>query len=263
MFAWLSFPIAIGRWLAKICTRSNRKLSRPARAQVTPLADTLSPTPKLKFFDNNGNPLNGGLLFTYSAGTNTKTATYVDSAGVTQNTNPIVLDFRGECDVWIPPNVAYKYVLAPPTDTDPPTNPLWSVDQIVNSQLLTLYAGVDTGSANAYTLTYTSTFTSYVDGAILYWIPSNTNTGGSTLNVNGLGAVTILDASGFTLGPGDIIQNQITAVLYRGGSFYLLSVSVASGSFPVALTGYAVNPTGTVFYKISGGSCTLSISSTI
>ncbi len=238
-------------------------MRRKSECARCPVAETLSPIPKLKFFDNNGKPLNGGLLFTYAAGTTTKTATYTSSSGVTQNSNPVVLDFRGEADVWLTPNVAYKYVLAPSGDTDPPTNPLWSVDQIVNSQLLTLYGGVDTGSANTYVLNFTANFSSYVDGTIIYWIPSNTNTGGSTLNVNGLGAVTILDASGFNLSPGDIIQNQITAVLYRSGSFYLLQVSVAEGSFTGTLTGYAVNPTGTVFYKISGGFCTLFTTSTI
>src|SRR4051794_2110069 len=63
----------------------------------------LSPLPVQKFFTNNGNPLVGGLLFTYAAGTTTKIATYQDSAGGASNTNPIVLDFRGECRLWLDP----------------------------------------------------------------------------------------------------------------------------------------------------------------
>lgn len=90
----------------------------------------LAPLAVQKFFDNNGRPLAGGLLFTYAAGTNNKLATYVDSSGGTPNTNPIELDFRGECDVWLDPTLTYKFVLAPPNDTDPPTNPIWSVDNI-------------------------------------------------------------------------------------------------------------------------------------
>lgn len=250
--------IGIYLWISK----QSRSAKQRIESAWCPVAD-LSPTPKFKAFDNNGKPLNGGLLFTYEAGTSTKLATYVDSSGVTPNANPVVLDYRGECNLWIPPNIAYKYVLAPFGDTDPPTNPIWSVDDIVNSQLITLYGGVDTGSVNAYVLNFTANFSSYVDGTIIYWIPSNTNTGPSTLNVNGLGAVGILDASGFILGAGDIVQNQITAVIYRTGNFYLLSVSVNSGSFTGTLTGYAVNPTGTVFYKIAGGSCTLFVTSTI
>lgn len=90
----------------------------------------LSPLPIQKFFANNGRPLDGGLLFTYAAGTSTKIATYTDSGGLSSNTNPIVLDFRGECRIWIDPSLTYKFVLAPPGDTDPPTNPIWTVDNI-------------------------------------------------------------------------------------------------------------------------------------
>jgi hypothetical protein len=90
----------------------------------------LSPFPKLAFLDNNGRPLVGGLLFTYVAGTSTKLATYADESGGSTNTNPIVLDYRGEANVWLDPELAYKFVLAHRTDTDPPTNPIWSVDDI-------------------------------------------------------------------------------------------------------------------------------------
>lgn len=89
----------------------------------------LSPLPLQKFFDNNGRPLSGGLLFTYVAGTSTKLATYSDESG-TLNTNPVVLNFRGEANVWLDQTLAYKFVLAPEGDTDPPTKPIWSVDNI-------------------------------------------------------------------------------------------------------------------------------------
>ncbi len=220
------------------------------------MPNVLSPSPKQQFLDNNGRPAVGYKLFTYEAGTSTKVTTYQDE-GVTPNTNPIVLDYRGECSLWIEPNVAYKYVLASPSDTDPPTNPVWTVDDIVSSQLITLWGGVDTGSVNSYVLDFTANFSSYTTGTIIYWIPANTNTGASTLNVNGLGAVPILDPEGFALPAGYIIANQVTAVLYRNGSFYLLSVSVTSGSFTGTLVGVSGTVTGTVFYRIAGGSCTL------
>lgn len=89
----------------------------------------LSPAPKLAFLDNNGRPLVGGQLFTYEAGTNTKVATYSNEGG-TLNTNPVILDFRGECNMWLDPALSYKFVLAGRSDTDPPTNPIWSVDDI-------------------------------------------------------------------------------------------------------------------------------------
>lgn len=89
----------------------------------------LSPLPKLSFLANNGRPAVGYLLFTYAAGTGNKLATYQNQGG-TPNTNPIVLDFRGEANVWLDPELTYKFVLAPKGDTDPPTNPIWTVDDI-------------------------------------------------------------------------------------------------------------------------------------
>jgi hypothetical protein len=96
----------------------------------------LSPLPIQKFFDNNGRPLVGGLLFTYEAGTSNKIATYTDASGGVTNTNPIVLDFRGEARVWLDPELTYKFILAPADDTDPPTRPIWTVDDI------SLYGGL-------------------------------------------------------------------------------------------------------------------------
>lgn len=227
------------------------------------MPDVLSPVPKLKFFNNNGSPLNGGKLFTYAAGTSTKIATYVNSSGVTTNANPIILDFRGEADVWIPPNTAYKYVLAPATDTDPPTNSFWSVDNLASSQLITLYGGVDTGSANAYVLNFTANFSAYTDGIVIYWVPSNTNTTVSTLNVNGLGAVSIVSASGVPVIGGQIIANQIVQVMYKAGSFILLNSSIVTGFYTGTLSGMTVATTGTITYQIASGICSLSATVTI
>ena len=88
---------------------------------------SLSPTPKLQFFDANGAPLVGGLLYTYEAGSTTPLATYTDSTGVSANTNPIVLDSRGEANVWLAGDI-YKFALY--------TNVgvlIWTVDNINGS----------------------------------------------------------------------------------------------------------------------------------
>lgn len=89
----------------------------------------LSPLPKQQFFDNNGNPADQYKLFTYVAGTSTKQTTYIDSTG-TPNTNPIILNYRGECDLWLDPLLTYKFVFTYPNDTDPPTRAIWTVDNI-------------------------------------------------------------------------------------------------------------------------------------
>ena len=42
---------------------------------------SLSPNAKQQFFDANGNPLAGGKVYTYAAGTTTPIVTYTDSTG--------------------------------------------------------------------------------------------------------------------------------------------------------------------------------------
>lgn len=48
-----------------------------------------------QFFDNSGDPLAGGKVYTYEPGTTTNMATYQDAALVTPHANPIVLDAYG------------------------------------------------------------------------------------------------------------------------------------------------------------------------
>jgi hypothetical protein len=85
---------------------------------------SLAPTPKLQFFDANGAPLVGGKLYTYAAGTTTPLASYTDSTGNTANTNPVILDSRGEANVWLS-GAIYKFALYDSTNVL-----IWTVDNI-------------------------------------------------------------------------------------------------------------------------------------
>lgn len=71
---------------------------------------SLAPTLRQRFFDQNGEPLVAGLLYTYVAGSAIPLATYTDETELTPNTNPIVLDSNGECDLWLG-TTAYKFIL--------------------------------------------------------------------------------------------------------------------------------------------------------
>lgn len=215
------------------------------------MPNVLTPNAKQQFFDNNGNPAVGHKVFTYAAGTATKLATTVSAAGA-NNTNPIILDYRGEANIWIPPNVAFKYVLAPPTDTDPPTHAIWTVDAVVSSQLITLYGGTDTGSANAYALNFTANFSAYADGIVIYWLPANTNTAGSTINVNGLGVVNLLNFDGTALVGGQVIAGQVAQIIFLAGAFRLITSTPVSGTFTGTITGLTAVVTGTVRYTLIG-----------
>jgi hypothetical protein len=66
-----------------------------------------------QFLTTTGLPLNGGLLYTYQAGSSTPLATYSDNAGNVANANPIVLgvDGRPASEIWLTYGFSYKFVL--------------------------------------------------------------------------------------------------------------------------------------------------------
>jgi hypothetical protein len=71
----------------------------------------LSPQIKKQYFDINGDPLSGGKLNIYQAGTTTPVTTYQNSSETVTNTNPIILDTRGELlAIYLIPG-SYKFVL--------------------------------------------------------------------------------------------------------------------------------------------------------
>lgn len=74
-----------------------------------------------QFFDDNGDPLSGGKIYTYAAGTTTPLATYTTNSGAVAHTNPIILDAAGRIansgEIWLTDNASYKFVLKTSTDT--------------------------------------------------------------------------------------------------------------------------------------------------
>jgi hypothetical protein len=90
---------------------------------------TISPVPFLQFIDANGNPLSGGKLYTYVAGTTTPLATYTTYAGNIANTNPVILDAAGRASVWLGAG-SYKFVLKDSSDVL-----IYTTDNIVNAGL--------------------------------------------------------------------------------------------------------------------------------
>jgi hypothetical protein len=95
-----------------------------------------------QFFDNNGNPLAGGLIYTYAAGTTTPAATYTSSTGGTANANPIVLDSAGRtpAQIWLTAGSSYKFVLQTSLGVTIKTD-----DNIFASYSLTVEVGVAVG----------------------------------------------------------------------------------------------------------------------
>ena len=114
----------------------------------------LSPAPVLRVWDNAGNLAVGGSVYTYQAGTSTPIATYTDYTGSVQNTNPIVLNSRGETDIWLDPSKSYKFVAY-----DASGNLLWSQDQITAPVPTSSMPGA-TGSGRSIRASTTSAGTS-------------------------------------------------------------------------------------------------------
>jgi hypothetical protein len=68
----------------------------------------LTPTPKQQIYGSDGNPLVGGKIYTYAAGTTTPLATYTDAGAGTANTNPIILNSLGQANIWLGSS-SYKF----------------------------------------------------------------------------------------------------------------------------------------------------------
>lgn len=117
----------------------------------------ITPTAKAQFIDAAGIPLAGGFVYTYAAGTTTPQVTYTDSTAATANSNPIVLDSRGEANIWLG-SATYKFKLTDANGTE-----IWTVDNISapTSGLSPVLSGnvvIDSNTAGtALTITQTGT----------------------------------------------------------------------------------------------------------
>lgn len=167
----------------------------------------LRPNPKFQAFDLNGDPLAGGKLYTYSAGTTTALATYTDSTGTVANANPVILDSRGEASVWFQP-LNYKLVLKDSSD-----NTIWTQDN---------YSGSPFPITDEW-ITYVHTWT-YIS-ATQVSVPGD-QTAIYTVN-KAVRAVTT----------GGTYYGTITASAYDGSTKTTLTVSFDTGSFDSGVSG--------------------------
>lgn len=92
----------------------------------SPIAEAAYPTPyaKIQFFDNVGNPLAGGKIYSYAAGTLTPKSTYTDAGEGTPNANPVVMDSAGRANIWLGTG-GYKLILKTSADST-----IWTVDNV-------------------------------------------------------------------------------------------------------------------------------------
>jgi hypothetical protein len=128
-----------------------------------------------------------------------------------------------------------------------------------------VYAGVDTGVANAYVITFLAGQpipTTYVSGMEVVFKALNTNTAASTINVQGIGVVPIKRGNVVALAANDIISGSMIRLTYDGTNFQMTGYlgtgtntnSVTSVGIPYIADSGAVNALiGTYSPAITGG----------
>lgn len=186
-----------------------------------------------QFFDNNGQPLSGGKIYTYVAGTTTPQATYTSALGVTPHANPIILDSAGRVpggEIWLIDGLIYKFKIDTAADVL-----IGTYDNItgVNSNFVnyTAQEEVQTATAgqtvfNLSTIDYTpgtNSLTVYIDGVNQYVGDSYLETDSDTVTfTSGLHAgaevkfTTAIQTTGGATSAGAIAYDPV--VSYPSGS---------------------------------------------
>jgi hypothetical protein len=84
-----------------------------------------------------------------------------------------------------------------------------------------VYAGEDSGAADAYVITPTISVGAYFNGLVVVFKATNSNTKAATINVSGLGVKTIKKRTTLDLQAGDIVTDQWVTLVYDGTNFQL------------------------------------------
>ena len=177
----------------------------------------------MQFTTTAGAPLIGGKVYTYAAGTTTPLASYTDNTGATANTNPVILDTRGEAAIWLSP-ASYKFVLKDSNDVT-----IWTSDNLGGLNISPAFTGVPTApTATGGTNTTQIATTAFVQlsavaaipvGGIILWSGSVASIPAGWLLCNGAYSTPNL-ADRFILGAGNLY-----AVNAAGGSTDSITVA--------------------------------------
>jgi len=181
---------------------------------------TLSPYAIQQFFDNNGEPLAGGFLYTYEAGTTTPKVTYTDSAEGTANANPIVLDANGRADIWLDTG-AYKFVLE-----DADNNVIDTVDDLVSTSVENFAGQTFSVSANtSIDASYKNALVNVTGNVTMSLLAASTAGDGFVVIFKNLGSLSaFIDPDG-----GETINGDSTQTI-RGGESAICICNGASWS---------------------------------
>jgi len=171
--------------------------------------------------------LAGGSVNMWVPLTTTPKNTWQDAGQVTLNSNPIILDANG-CAV-IYGTGEYRQQLL-----DSLGNLVWDrVTWDTSAYNSVFWAGTAGGSANV--ITVTDAGFNGTDGSVINFTALTTNTGATTLNPSGFGAIPILKnttGGSVALSGSEIIAGNVISALYKAATnaFYLLNTAIQSVS---------------------------------
>lgn len=174
-----------------------------------------------QFFDDNGVPLAGGKLYTYSAGTTTPAVTYTTRAGTVNNTNPIILDAAGRTpnEIWFNGGLFYKFVLKSSTDVL-----IGSYDNISSINDVSQTTNLITVSGtNDLVGTSVVPVTGYSAGFQVSFVAVATNTGPMTIDIDTTGAKSIVTDVSTPLAAGDVPIGKVVYLEYDGTRFQVIN----------------------------------------
>lgn len=225
------------------------------------LGASLLPNGKQQFFSANGNPLSAGKVYFYVPGTTTPKDTYQDPAGTILNTNPVQLDAGGFAVIY--GSGSYRQVVK-----DGNGNTIY--DQLTGdtSASSSSWAGTATGSPNALAI-LAPAFTGQ-NGQIVIWRNQFTNTGATTLTINGTTYAVVKDSTSgvVPLIGGELIAGGIGSAILDTvlGQMHLLEkvnvspvvTTASAGTVDLGtLSSHNVRITGTTTIAGFGGTASL------
>lgn len=97
-----------------------------------------------------------------------------------------------------------------------------SVQSLITNQVSVNYAA-DAQASDTYVITLAPALLAYSVGLEINFKANTANTGAATINVNGLGAKTIVKGVSTTLANNDILANMFCKIIYDGTNFVLFN----------------------------------------
>lgn len=189
-------------------------------------AATLLPNGEQTFVDANGRPYAAGAVYFYIPNTTTPKTTYKDSGNSVLNTNPVILDGAGRAIIY--GNGVYRQILK-----DISGNTIWDQLTADTSSAQISYAGTSTGTANSIIITGTNF--SFVNGQIIGFKASSTNTTATTITIDANAPISILKdtiSGPVNLAAGDVTVGNNVELVYDTtlGAFHMIAYPALSQS---------------------------------